>query len=122
MAWDIEFTDEFGAWWDGLTEAEQDSVAADGHVLGEFGPALGRPHVRYGERLTVPQHEGIARSVRWQAVPDTVRLRSASDSAAADWREQNGQRAMVQRIRSSGGPALREALAALKREKQHDEE
>jgi hypothetical protein len=28
---------------------------------------------------------------------------------------------MVQRIRSSGGPALREALAALKREKQHDE-
>lgn len=27
MAWEVEYTDEFGAWWDGLSEAKQDSVA-----------------------------------------------------------------------------------------------
>jgi hypothetical protein len=26
VAWDIEFTDEFGSWWDGLTADEQESV------------------------------------------------------------------------------------------------
>ncbi|HEY6393505.1 MAG TPA: type II toxin-antitoxin system RelE/ParE family toxin [Bryobacteraceae bacterium] len=26
MAWDVEFSDEFGEWWDGLTAAEQKSV------------------------------------------------------------------------------------------------
>ena len=27
MAWEIEFTDEFGGWWDGLTEDAQDDVS-----------------------------------------------------------------------------------------------
>ncbi len=27
MAWEVEYSDEFGGWWDGLSEAEQDSVA-----------------------------------------------------------------------------------------------
>lgn len=26
VAWKIEFTDEFGTWWDGLSLEEQDSV------------------------------------------------------------------------------------------------
>ena len=26
MAYEVEYTDEFEAWWDGLDEAEQDSV------------------------------------------------------------------------------------------------
>jgi hypothetical protein len=26
MAWEVEFTDEFGLWWDGLTPEEQDSI------------------------------------------------------------------------------------------------
>ena len=25
MAWEVEFTDEFGAWWNGLAEDEQDA-------------------------------------------------------------------------------------------------
>jgi hypothetical protein len=28
MEWDIEYTDEFGKWWDSLTEGEQESVRA----------------------------------------------------------------------------------------------
>lgn len=26
MAWEVEFSNEFGEWWDGLTAAEQKSV------------------------------------------------------------------------------------------------
>lgn len=42
--WKVEFTDEFGACWDGLTEAEQDAVAASVTVLRQLGPGLPRPH------------------------------------------------------------------------------
>jgi hypothetical protein len=43
MAWEIEFTDEFGGWWNGLTAEEQDSIADSVYVLQESGPALTRP-------------------------------------------------------------------------------
>jgi hypothetical protein len=44
MAWEIEFTDEFGEWWNGLTIEEQDSVDSAVFMLGESGPALARPY------------------------------------------------------------------------------
>jgi hypothetical protein len=52
MAWQIEFTDEFGRWWDGLNEDEQTSVAVGVEKLELLGPSLGRPHVDtlYGSR------------------------------------------------------------------------
>lgn len=43
--WEVEYTDEFGAWWSGLTEAEQEDVRASVAVLRSVGPSLGRPHV-----------------------------------------------------------------------------
>jgi hypothetical protein len=42
--WDIEFTDEFGEWWDGLSEDEQESLTVGVKLLQVLGPALGRPH------------------------------------------------------------------------------
>jgi len=45
MAYAIEGTDEFVAWFDGLSSHEKASVAAKIDVLEEFGPALGRPSV-----------------------------------------------------------------------------
>ena len=42
--WEVEFTDEFGAWWDGLTESEQESVDASVRLLEARGPQLGYPH------------------------------------------------------------------------------
>ena len=33
MTWDIEYTDEFGRWWNTLTEAEQVSLAASVQFL-----------------------------------------------------------------------------------------
>lgn len=44
MAWDVEYTDEFGDWWNSLSEAEQVSVAASVTLLEERGPSLGSPH------------------------------------------------------------------------------
>lgn len=44
MAYEIEFADEFGEWWESLTAAEQVSIRASIIVLSEKGPALGRPH------------------------------------------------------------------------------
>jgi len=42
--WEVEFTDEFERWWDDLTEAEQDAIAASVLVLRQLGPKLPRPH------------------------------------------------------------------------------
>jgi hypothetical protein len=43
VTWEVEFTDEFSAWWDGLTVDEQNSIADGVYVLEEFGPMLTRP-------------------------------------------------------------------------------
>jgi len=45
VEWDVEYTDHFEEWWNGLDSAEQEDVAAKVGLLEECGPALGRPHV-----------------------------------------------------------------------------
>ena len=44
MAWDVEYTDEFGEWWQSLTEGEQESVAATVGLLEIEGPRLPFPY------------------------------------------------------------------------------
>lgn len=44
MAWEVEFTDEFAAWWDQLTQDEQDAIDRSVGLLEERGPTLGFPH------------------------------------------------------------------------------
>jgi hypothetical protein len=44
MSWNVEFTDEFRAWWESLTVAEQNDVTASVQLLMEYGPTLGFPH------------------------------------------------------------------------------
>lgn len=44
MTWEIEYTDEFGAWWESLSEEEQISLAASVRLLEVRGPNLGFPH------------------------------------------------------------------------------
>ena len=65
MKWEVEYTDEFGEWWDGLSEAEQESVRASVKLLGDFGPKLPFPHSsgikgsRYGNMRELRiQHAG----------------------------------------------------------------
>jgi hypothetical protein len=43
--WEVLYTDEFGAWFETLTEDQQDAVIARVDLLEVEGPALGRPTV-----------------------------------------------------------------------------
>lgn len=42
--YEVEFTDEFAGWWDGLDTGEQSSVAYSIRLLEEYGIDLKRPH------------------------------------------------------------------------------
>ncbi len=42
--WKIEYTDEFGCWWQTLTEQEQIDLVASVELLERFGHHLPRPH------------------------------------------------------------------------------
>jgi hypothetical protein len=44
MEWEVEFTDEFGRWWDGLSAGEQKSVNRYVVLLRQAGPDLARPY------------------------------------------------------------------------------
>jgi hypothetical protein len=44
MAWEVEFSDEFGGWWEGLDAAEQKRVDFTVRLLQEVGPTLRMPH------------------------------------------------------------------------------
>jgi hypothetical protein len=44
LAWDVEYSDQFGAWWEGLTAAEQKSVDFTVSLLQALGPTLRMPH------------------------------------------------------------------------------
>lgn len=45
MAWEVEYTDEFGAWYEELGQDDQYSIVAAVDLLEESGPGLGRPLV-----------------------------------------------------------------------------
>ena len=42
--WEVEFSDEFGQWWETLTEEEHVSLDASVRLLEALGPHLARPH------------------------------------------------------------------------------
>jgi hypothetical protein len=44
VAWEVEFTDEFGHWWTTLGPEEQAEITAKVDLLQEYGPILPRPH------------------------------------------------------------------------------
>lgn len=41
---EVEYTDQFGAWWSALSESEQESVAFSVGLLEAKGATLGHPH------------------------------------------------------------------------------
>ncbi len=44
MEWQVEYTDEFGEWWDSLTDDERTSIDAHVRVLEKRGPSLPFPY------------------------------------------------------------------------------
>jgi hypothetical protein len=56
MAWEVEFTDEFEAWWADLAQAEQEEINAKVDLLQERGPILPRPHA---DRIESSRHSNM---------------------------------------------------------------
>ena len=52
IMWEVEYTDEFGTWWDTLGEAEREAVAFSVNLLRQAGPFLGFPYTSgvYGSK------------------------------------------------------------------------
>ena len=44
VAWEVEFTDEFEAWWNNLSHEEQDKIDTAVGLLERLGPNLEFPH------------------------------------------------------------------------------
>ena len=75
MAWDIEYTNEFGDWWVGLAEGEQEDITAVVELLAEHGPGLRFP---YSSGVTGSRH-GHMRELRVQSSGRPVRVFYAFD-------------------------------------------
>ena len=79
MAWQVEYTDEFEAWWGGLTEAEQESVASTVGLLEMKGPSLPYP---YSSGVESSSHSHM-RELRIQHAGEPYRVLYAFDPRRA---------------------------------------
>ena len=77
--WEIEYTHEFEAWWNSLSEAEQESVAVSVGLLEERGVNLGHPHC---SKITQSRH-GRMRELRIQHQGRPFRVLYAFDPRRA---------------------------------------
>jgi hypothetical protein len=75
MPCEVEYTDEFEAWWNELTEDEQDSVAAKVQLLEQLGPQLPFPH---SSSIRSSRHSHL-RELRIQHQGDPYRVLYAFD-------------------------------------------
>jgi hypothetical protein len=62
VAWAVEYTDEWGAWFNELDEDQQDAVAVTVTLLEDLGPELGFPH---SSKITQSRHSHM-RELRTQ--------------------------------------------------------
>ena len=79
MAWNVEYTDEFAAWWEALDEGEQEDVAAIVTVLEERGPQLPFP---YSSGVAGSRHSHM-RELRVQSGGKPLRVFYAFDPRRA---------------------------------------
>ena len=75
MAWSVEYSDEFGTWWDVLTVAEQESVAMYVKRLIARGPNLPFP---YSSGIKMSRHDHM-RELRAQSGGRPIRVFYAFD-------------------------------------------
>jgi len=76
MAWEVEVSDEFVAWYDQLDDGESDSVDVAVGLLEKHGPLLGRPYADVIRQSRYPnmkelrvQHEGRPYRIRFAFDP-----------------------------------------------------
>ncbi|MES2904646.1 MAG: type II toxin-antitoxin system RelE/ParE family toxin [Pseudomonadota bacterium] len=75
MAWEVEYTDEFGSWWDGLDDGQRAKIAATVELLEERGPSLPHP---FSSGIAASCHNHM-RELRIQAGGDPYRVFYAFD-------------------------------------------
>jgi hypothetical protein len=75
MPWDVEYTDEFESWWNGLTEQDQEALDVSVRLLEARGPSLGFPH---SSGINGSKH-GHMRELRTQAGGRPLRTLYAFD-------------------------------------------
>jgi len=75
MAWTVEYTDEFGAWWTELSETQQDRIAATVKLLEEKGASLPFP---FSSGINGSRHEHM-RELRVQSRGNPLRIFYAFD-------------------------------------------
>ncbi len=75
VAYSIEYTDDFEAWWDGLDEKEQEDVDVVVRLLEERGPSLPHP---YSSQIKGSKH-GHMRELRIQHAGRPYRVLYAFD-------------------------------------------
>lgn len=75
MSWEVEFTDEFGSWWNTLNDDERDSIDQGVGLLEERGPSLPYP---YSSDINGSKH-GNMRELRIQHRGEPYRVFYAFD-------------------------------------------
>ncbi len=75
MSWEVEYTDEFGQWWLGLSPRQIDAVTAIVNLLMERGPHLPYP---YSSGILSSRH-GVMRELRVQSGGRPIRIFYAFD-------------------------------------------
>jgi hypothetical protein len=75
MPWPVEYTNEFGNWWDDLTVAQQDRIAATVRLLTARGPLLPFP---FSSGVAASRHPHM-RELRVQSRGNPVRIFYAFD-------------------------------------------
>ena len=93
VPFEVEYTNEFGAWWSELSIPEQTSIAASVELLQTKGPALGRPHVDTLRHMAVSnlkelrvQHAGEPLRILFAFDPRRIALLLLGGSKAGDER------------------------------------
>ena len=80
--WEVEFTDEFRQWYEGLDERDQDAIARGVELLQQIGPSLGRPYV---DTVKASRHSHM-KELRTQSSGDPIRTFFCLRSTTSDTR------------------------------------
>jgi hypothetical protein len=115
MEWPVEYTDEFGEWWDVLTESEQISVDAHVRRLEQRGPNLPFP---YSSGVGGSRH-GHMRELRVQSGGKPLRVFYAFDPRRMAILLIGGDKRFYDRMIPLADRLYDEHLAELEKEKNH---
>jgi len=70
--WEVEYTNEFEAWWETLDELEQDTITFSVRLLRENGPQLKFPHFNRCEKIKTWRNEGAAQTMQRETAQDIL--------------------------------------------------